>query len=89
MGSAFVVCKKCGKLIRLGEQRLATNKKFYCRDCYKLVEENSAARLVKIAEELPTTKELRSGKDQDDNNVKVPKKSRKKAAESGDSPDEI
>jgi hypothetical protein len=90
MGSAFVVCKKCGKLVRLGEQRLATNKKHYCKDCYKLVEESAADRLIKITESLPSTKELRGGKDTDDSiPVKSPKKNRKKPPESGEGEEEV
>ena len=88
MGYAVVVCKKCGILVKLGEQRLATNKKFYCKVCYKEVEEGSAARLVKIAESLPTTEELRGGKDiKDVAKVKSVKDRRKKTKPSGDSED--
>lgn len=89
MGSAFISCQKCRALVKYGEHKFASNKKFYCKTCYNLVEGDTSDRLIKITASLPRTAELRGGKVKDDSQVKSAPGRRKKVRESKDSEGEV
>lgn len=89
MGLAFISCQKCRALVKYGEHKFATNKKFYCKTCYNLVEGDTSDRLIKITASLPRTAELRGGKAKDDSQVKSSPGRGKKARKGKDSEDEV